>query len=218
MRVGFEQSSGDYGGDVDFDDTYVPVTLLYQTQRIAFRATVPYLEVEFADAVDSSKYTESGLGDVVLGLTFYDVFESADRSLTLDFTGKVELPTADEQKGLGTGETDYALQADLYKRIGKAAFATIVGYKIRGEPTGVSFDDSWLLSVGGLFRFSGRTQGGIFLDYRESALAGFPAIREATVSLARSVSDRWRVHGYVVRGLSDTSLDWGAGMSVRRAF
>ena len=216
--VGFEQTSGDYGNDVDLDDTYVPVTLLYQTQRLAFRATVPYLEVEFLDSVDSSKYTESGLGDVVLGLTVYDVFESGDRSLTVDLTGKVELPTADEQRGLGTGETDYSLQADLYKRNGRSAFAGTIGYKIRGEPSGVDFDDSWLLSIGGLYRFSDRTQGGIFLDYRGSAISGAQSIREATASLSRSVNDRWRVQGYVVRGLSDTSLDWGAGMWVRRAF
>jgi hypothetical protein len=218
LRVGFDQTSGDYGGSTDFDDRYMPVTLLYQTQRIAFRATVPYLEVEFVDPVDSSTYTESGLGDVVLGLTFYDVIESANGSLTVDLTGKGELPTADEAKGLGTGETDYSLQADLFKRVGDAAFVGSLGYKVRGEPSGVALEDGWLLAVGGLYRFSPRTQGSLFLDYRESSIPGGESIREATVALSRSLDERWRVQGYLVRGFSDAALDWGAGLSVRRAF
>jgi len=218
VRVGFDQTSGDYGGTTEFDDRYMPVTLLYQTQRMAFRATVPYLEVEFVDPVDSSTYTESGLGDVVLGLTFYDVFESSNGRLAFDLTGKVELPTADEDKGLGNGEPDYSLQADLYKHLGKGSLVGTLGYKVRGEPTGVAIEDGWLVSVGGLYRFSTRTQGSVWLDYRESSVPGGESIREAMASLSRDLDDRWRVQGYLVRGLSDASLDWGAGFSVRRVF
>ena len=32
--------------------------------------------------------------------------------LLIDLTGKVKFGTADENKGLGTGENDYAVQAD----------------------------------------------------------------------------------------------------------
>ena len=218
VRLGFEQTSGDYGGDTEFDDRYLPVTLLYQTDRIAFRATVPYVEIEFVDPVDSSVYTESGLGDVVLGLTVFDVIESSNGSLTVDLTGKVELPTADEAKGLGTGETDYSLQADLFKHVGKAAFVGSLGYKVRGEPAGVALEDGWLVSIGGLYRFSTRTQGSLFLDHRESSLPGSEPIREAVASLSRNVNERWRVQGYLIRGFTDTAVDLGAGMSVRRLF
>jgi hypothetical protein len=218
LRVGFDQASGEYGGVNELDDRYVPVTLLYRTQRIAFRATVPYLEVEFVDPVDSSTYTQSGLGDVVLGLTFYDVFESSNGTVAFDLTGKVELPTADEDKGLGNGEPDYSLQADFYKHLGKGSFVGTLGYKARGEPTGVLIEDGWLASVGGLYRFSTRTQGSVWLDYRESSVPGGESIREATASLSRDLDDHWRVQAYLVRGLSDASLDWGAGFSVRRVF
>lgn len=69
LRVGTERISGDYGGAVDYRDLCVPVTLLLERGRFGFRATVPYLDVEFTDPVDGSTYTESGMGDVVLGFT-----------------------------------------------------------------------------------------------------------------------------------------------------
>ena len=69
FRAGIERVTGDYGTSQEFGDLYVPLTVLYERPRLGFRATLPYLEMEFADPVTSSTYTESGIGDVVLGLT-----------------------------------------------------------------------------------------------------------------------------------------------------
>ena len=176
---------------------------------------MPYLEVEFTDAVDASTYTQTGFGDVLLGLTFYEVLRSSDRSVAVDLTTKVELGTGDEEKGLGTGETDYAVQADLYKFLDRSTLVGSVGYKVRGEPANITIDNTWFVSMGGIYRFSTATSGGLFLDYRQSSVPGFESIRELTGSLSRDLDGPWRVQGYVVRGLSDTSLDWGAGLSVR---
>jgi hypothetical protein len=218
FRTGIERTSGDYGGTQSLSDTYVPLTVLYEGRRLGFRATLPYLRVEFADPVDASTYTEAGLGDIVLGLTVFDVFRSADRSLVIDVTNKIKLGTADEHKGLGTGESDFSTQADIYKFLGPSAFVATVGYRFRGEPTTISLDDTWLMSVGGTYRFSGSTSGGLFLDYRESSLHGYESIRELTVSLSHRLERNWRIQSYLVRGLSDTSLDWGAGLSARVDF
>lgn len=218
LRTGIERTSGDYGGTQSLSDLYVPLTVLYERRRLGFRVTVPYLEVEFADSARSSTYTESGLGDVVLGLTVYDVFRSADGSIAIDVTNKVKLATADELKGLGTGETDLSVQAEIYKFLDRSTLAASVGYKLRGEPATVTIDDTWLVSVGGYYRFSESTSGGLFLDYRQSSVPGLESIHELTASLSRRLAGEWRVQGYLVRGLTDTSLDWGAGLSVRLAF
>lgn len=217
LRTGVESTSGDYGGTQDLGDLYVPLTVLYESRRAAFRVTLPYVEVEFTDPAGST-YTESGLGDVVLGLTVYDVFRSPDGSLALDLTGKLELGTADETRGLGTGETDFSIQADIFKFLGGSTLVASAGYKTRGEPANVTIDDTWLVSVGGFYHFSTSTSGGLFVDYRQSSVPGAGPIRELTASLSRRLAGRWRVQGYVVRGFSDTSLDWGAGLATRFDF
>lgn len=128
LYAGVEYTSGDYGGTEQIEDVYVPLTLIYGLPRIDLRLTVPYLEVKSGPDV-----TESGLGDVVAGITVYDVFRSDDGTLALDFTGKVKFGTADETVGLGSGETDYSVQAEVYKAIGRSGFSTGVGYKVRGD-------------------------------------------------------------------------------------
>ncbi len=218
FRTGIEQTSGDYGGSRDFRDRYIPLTVLYERSRLAFRVTLPWLEVEFADPDGLSTFTESGLGDAVLGLTVFDVLGSTDGSLALDLTSKLKLGTADERKGLGTGETDYSLQADVYKFVGRSTLVVSAGYRLRGDTATLPLDDTWLLAAGGFYRLSSATSAGLFLDFRESSVPGYESIRELTASLSRSLAGQWRVQGYLVRGLSDTSLDWAAGVATRRDF
>lgn len=218
VRVGAERISGDYGGDTDFQDLYVPTTVLFDRGRFGFRATVPYLEVEFLDPADGSTYTETGAGDVVLGFTLFDVLPPQDSAWSVDATVKVKLGTADEARGLGNGETDYTLLADLWRSLERGALIATVGYRLRGEPAGVVLEDGWLTSFGVLRYFGTATTGGLFVDYRESSIGGQEAIREVSASLSRRLYGDWRVQGYVVRGLSDTTLDLGAGLSIRRDF
>jgi hypothetical protein len=182
---------------------------------------VPYIEVEFADptsANGASTYTENGLGDTTLGLTLYDVARSGDGSVVMDLSGRIELPTADEDRGLGTGETDYSLQADFYKFLGRGALSGTLGYKVRGEPAGYALEDIWSISLGGLYRFSELTSGGLFLDIRASSIPGGESIRELTALVSRDLDERWRIEGHLLRGFSDTSLDWGGGLSIRHNF
>lgn len=217
LRVGTERISGDYGGDVDYRDVYVPATVLLDRGRFGFRATIPYLEIEFTDPLDGSTYTESGAGDVVLGLTLFDALTPRG-PWSVDATLKVKLGTADEARGLGNGEDDYTLLADLRRSLERGALVATVGYRLRGEPTGVMLEDGWLTSIGALRTFGAATTGGLFVDYRESSGLGQEAIREVSASLSRRLQRDWRVQGYVVRGLTDTTLDLGVGLSIRRDF
>lgn len=66
FRTGIERVSGDYGGVENFGDLYAPFTVLYERQRLAFRATLPYLKVEFADSATSSTFTESGCFSIIV--------------------------------------------------------------------------------------------------------------------------------------------------------
>lgn len=215
LRTGIERTSGDYGGAQEVSDLYVPLTVIYERRRVDFRVTLPWLEVEFVDPATSSTHTESGLGDAILGLTVYDVLRSSDGSVAVDITNKVKLGTADERKGLGTGENDFSVQADIYKFLSRSALVASVGYRFRGEPAGHPIDDTWLVSAGGYYRFTNSTSGGLFLDYHQSSVPGLETSRELTASLSRRLAGGSRVQGYLVRGLNDTSPNWGAGLSFR---
>jgi hypothetical protein len=213
LSAGVEYTSGDYGGTEDVEDLYAPLTVAYGLPRIDLRLTVPYLEVETGPDA-----TASGLGDVIGAFTVYDVLRSTDGTLVLDFTGRVKFGTADETVGLGSGETDYSVQADVYKALRRGGLSTGVGYKLRGDTAALDLQDVWFGYVGGLYYFSPRTLGELYFDYRQPSLVGNDAIQEVMAAITRRTSSRWRIHVYVIKGLSDTSPDWGAGLSTRANF
>lgn len=187
--------------------------MTYELRRVDLRLTVPYLEVETA-----TDTTQSGLGDVIAGLTVYDLWRSAGGTVALDFTAKIKLGTADETRGLGSGETDASAQLGLYKALARGGLSTGIGYKSRGDTQSLDLENAWFAYVGGLRSFSPRTQGGVFFDYREASIAGNEAVQELSAFIARRTAGRWGFQVYLLMGLSDTSPDWGGGISTGARF
>ena len=226
--AGVETSRGDYGGDVDIENVYVPLKLTIEGRRIATSLTIPYLSVRapigttVTDPGDmpvpgtGEVVTESGLGDVVAGLTIYDVFYSPELGLALDLTGNVKIGTADEDKGLGTGETDFTVIADLVKYFNRTTLIGSVGYKMRGEPDGYVLDDVMLGSLGAIVE-SGNSGNrvGLFLDYRESSFVGEDAVTEASVLFARRLNEKHTLQFFLAKGFGDSTADWAAGIMFR---
>jgi Putative MetA-pathway of phenol degradation len=219
LLAGLEYSRGDYGGTEALSDMYSPVTVRYTRERLGLRLTVPYLRVEFpvldtnGDPLSGRTRTEGGLGDVILGATLYDVFDSPGRGIAFDFTGKVKLATADADKSLGTGERDYSLQGDLYKFLPRTTLIATLGYKIRGHPTGVTLEDAWYAALGASRRFSSGTRAGLVVDYREPAIASNESIVETTAFVSRRINARWWIQAHVLHGAGSSSPNWGSGVS-----
>ena len=225
--TGLEYSSGTYGGTEDTEDLYVPFQGRIQLERVSFDITVPYLSVRApagttvidpdADPVPGSgeMVTQSGLGDVIAGVTIYDVFYSNDLGLAMDLTGKIKFATADEAKGLGTGEQDFTLRADFFKFFEQFTLLASAGYKFRGDPADYDLENVFLGSIGGAFLPNERSSFGVVFDYRESALIDGDAVSEMSAFISRRINDSWDIQFYAFTGFSDTSADWGAGIQFR---
>lgn len=218
LSTGLEYSSGGYGGTDDIEELYVPVTGAIYFDRVALSVTVPYLSVRTpsstseTDPVDST--TQSGLGDVVIGATVFDVFSDYERGIALDITGKIKIGSADPDKRLGTGEEDYLLLASFYKFFDHFTLMGSGGYKVRGDPPGVDLNNALLGSIGGSFAVSEVARAGITYDYREASLQDADPVSEVTVFLARRMTETWDLQFYAFGGFSDSGPDWGGGIYV----
>ena len=222
--TGIEYSSGTYGGTEDIEDTYVPLTVRFMTERVGYELTVPYLSVtgpagttvlDPADqpvAGSGPTITESGMGDVIAGATLYDVLYSDVLDMALDLTGKIKFGTADSTKGLGTGEHDFTLRADVYKFYELVTLMASTGYKFRGDPADIDLDNVLLASFGGALTLSDETRLGLVYDYRETALAVNDDVAELSAFLSHAWNDTWHIQLYAFSGFSDSSADWGAGI------
>lgn len=222
--TGVEYSSGDYGGNESIEDIYVPVMGRIDLERVSLQLTIPYLSVSAPSGTTTTGpggeplvgtgvvARESGLGDIIAGATVYDVFYSADLGLALDLTGKIKFGTADDEKGLGTGEQDYTVRADLIKFHDRLTLLASLGYKIRGEPEGYELKDVMLGSVGGVIEVNDRARFGFYYDYRESALVDGDALSELSGFVSRRIGERLQIQLYAFSGFSDGSPEWGAGL------
>ncbi len=225
LAIGAEYRSGDYGaGGSDIDDVYVPVTLDVQRDDLIFRVTVPYAWVQGpAGSLRSSEtllpgqgpqISDGGLGDVIASVTLQNLYQSADGATAVDLTGTVKLGTADEDEGLGTGETDYSGQLDVYRFLREGAVFASLGYQFRGEPQDYDLKNTWFAAAGGLFYLSSETSLGGMLSYRPEVVSSGDPAADATLFFARRLSSRVQFRGHALAGLADASPDWGVGASL----
>lgn len=229
LSTGIEYSSGKYGGDETIEDLYVPFTLNITGARLGASITVPYLNVRAPSGTINGPdgqplpgsgeiTTEGGLGDVTASVTLFDAYFNPDLALALDITGAIKFGTADLDKGLGTGENDVSVYLDTYKWFDDFTLLGSLGYRWRGEPEGVEFDDVVIVSLGGAWETRNDSLFGLMFDYRQSALAGADDIEEVTAFGSIRMSDHWQLQLYAFTGLTDSSADWGGGLSVSTDF
>ena len=230
LGAGAEYTTGDYGGDESVDEFYLPVTATLDFERVSLRLTVPFLSVRAPELTtitgpdgqpvigEGPTQTESGLGDVLASLTVFDVLSGSGGDLALDLTGKVKFGTADEEKGLGTGEQDYSLQADVFRFFDKATLMGTAGYSFRGDPEGYDLDNTFFASVGASYLVTERSRVGAFFDFRDASVPDTDKIQELSAWMSTRVGERVKAQFYVLAGFGDSSPDWGGGLSFSASF
>jgi hypothetical protein len=151
------------------------------------------------------------MGDIIAPMTFYDIYVSRSGNFIMDASLKVKLGTADEEKGLGTGETDYSVQSNAYQYFDNFSLSATIGYKVRGDPRDYNLQNVWFASLGANYRFDGTTRGGIAYDYRQSSFANNDPAKELSVYVSYRLNEDWRMQLYALTGLSDISPDFAGG-------
>ncbi len=228
ISTGFDYTTGKYGQSSSTDILTIPVIGRYDYDLWTFKLIVPWTHISGpADVVQGigllrggasrpTRQTESGLGDLVAAVTRNVLNES--NAVSLDLTGKIKFGTANRNKGLGTGENDYSLQADVYKVIDDfTPFATL-GYRILGSPPGLSLNNTWCASGGVTYRVTAPTAVGAALDLQERSSDTVENVSELTAFITHELDRHWKLQGYVLTGFTNSSPDFGIGGIVSDTF
>lgn len=224
IATGFDYSSGRYGTANLTNILTIPVIGKYETEAWSFKLTVPYVRITTYGGVIpgigpgpmnrasfTRATTQSGLGDVVAGATYYAI-DGTESSPGLDITGKVKLPTADKNVGLGTGETDYFIQLDLYQSFKKLTLSGAVGRKYFGNSQAVPLNDVNYGSVGASYKLSDHVAAGLSLDVAQASSAAGANQQEVTAFISNKFEKNKKVQGYLLKGFADGSPDTGGGV------
>lgn len=156
----WDRKLGDSDDSIDLDITTGSFSLYYGVfPRLEAGIQVQYLDLNSREEgegglyygyVISDRIEERGFGDIVLGLKF-NLLDSQTQPIGLGIMGRVKFPTADKNKWLGTGETDYGIRLILSKPFDSVAIHANAGYTIIGDPAGQSLDNVVDYGIGFLF-------------------------------------------------------------------
>lgn len=222
----FNYSRGDYGLADDTEVYLALLNLVHDTASWRFQAGIPVLHIEGPAVVVGGGAgvgsrppgsSETGLGDVTLSGT-YKFGPLSPAAIETDFTAQVKLPTADEDRGLGTGKTDVYLQFDVRKTYGRFTPFATVGYRFLGTSATYPLKDGLFASLGVATPVTDQTTAGLSFSWREKIVSGGDDSADAMVFAQHTLNTRWSALVYVLAGFTDASPDFGAGTGVSYKF
>lgn len=248
MELGVDYTTGTYGGDLSTDIFAVPFSVAYEYKSMAFKATLPWLQVsgpgnvipgltpivqdrrrgaskpeDFGDdsvpaGTDTvtTTTTNSGIGDLVLTGT-YNAIDNPD-GWRVALTGRVKVPTADANKNLGTGETDYAALVGVQRVMGRVSPFLTIGYRWLGDTATMDYRNQPFAVVGIAYIVSDVIDVDAAFYSSAPAVEGLSAAADASVGISYSMTRNLRLNAYVLRGFTDGSPDWGGGIRTRWSF
>ena len=123
----------------------------------------------------------------------------------------IKFPTASRSQGLGTGEFDFGVDADLTWTFGRFAPFVSAGYRILGSPPGTHLDDVFAGTIGSLYRIWPSLSAGALLDYRQAPTPSTGQRLELVPYTSWVIVQPWSLDSYVSIGLANGSPDVGVG-------
>jgi len=221
----FSYLTGDYGLDRRTDIYYGSAMIKRYLDRGDVTLTVPYLDISssgvtFAGGTpeaDASATGGSGLGDIILKGRYYAVEQDGPLPF-IDLVGSIKFPTADEDKGLGTGEFDFTALSEFTWRLGESPWSVLaeLGYTFVGEPAGIDVKNRWIYSVGVAYELDPKITLSGYLDGRTAIFEGQENPFSILLMGQYKFRPDLRLDTLFEFGLTDGSPDFGVTLGVRK--
>jgi len=231
LKVGGGYDQGDFGTRDTTRSFYAPVTFRYLGERfdVGVTASLIYLDTESSVVVIEGVPTPSdrlrrsrdaGFGDLYFKGRYYLLDDAGPDSFVPGLAPflKVKAPTADADKGLGTGEWDVGFGIEWDKRFREFFLLGDLSYTFIGEPPHQDFRNRPAASIGIGRQFTTQIAGTVMLDWRRSIVAKQDDALELTGIVQWRVARTLVVSPYVFVGLTDGSPDFGLGFEVSWKF
>lgn len=228
VKTAPEFTTGKYGDTVETDVTSLPITATWRDDRLSLKAKLPYLVVTGPGEVvadigplgsrEKRRKTERGIGDLTL-TGAYGIARDVGGLADIDLATAIKLPTASARRGLGTGQTDFAVELDISMPIlPTLSFETAAGRRFIGDPAGVELRDIFYGSAQVTLDLTEQLSFGIEASGQQRVIAAAKPIVEVAVFADYRLSPDLTLGAQVFRGFTRDSVDIGLGLSIARRF
>jgi len=157
--------------------------------------------------------SQSGLGDMIFraGYVLYTE-ENYIPAIRPNFY--VKFPTADKNKFLGTGAFDEGFGVELSKWIGKWLADGELGYALQGKSTVLNVKDYLYYTAGVGYQVNEHFRPMFLFKGNTAPVVGATSQLEARLRLKYQFTNHTGIDGYVAKGITTASPDYGTGLAV----
>ncbi|MBU4477706.1 MAG: transporter [Candidatus Omnitrophica bacterium] len=233
ISASLDFKSGDYGAQTTTSTIYMPFELSRYFSKGELSFTIPYIQQEseeqvkviggkpFRSKVDrqtQTKTTESGLGDIILKGE-YDLWTDQADLFFVSVLGAVKLPTADEDKGLGTGEYDFTFGVKN-KRLLNEKWKMYAGfyYTFIGEPSNEKMDNELAFDLGVSCHVLKEVEARFFYEQSTAIIPGDADPKSVVLGISYQLEKNIKLFGDLSLGLSEGSADIGLSLGINAGF
>lgn len=156
---------------------------------------------------------QSGIGDVTFR-TGYVILKEGNAIPQIRPNLFVKFPTADKNKGLGTGEFDEGFAVEVSKWFGDWYTFIEPGYTIQGKSPDLALKNYMSYSAGAGYQVTNNFRPMFILKGATAPADGSSSLLEARLKLKYQATNHTGIEGYFAKGITTSSPDYGTGLAV----
>jgi hypothetical protein len=161
---------------------------------------------------DTSR-AQSGLGDITLRAG-YVLMAEGDAMPQIRPNLAIKAPTADKDRGLGTGKFDEGLAVEFSKWFGDWQAAIEPGYTIQGKADGLSLKNYFSCNGGIGYQLTEKLMPALIIKSSSPLVAGGTALVEGRLKLSYQATQKVGIEFYAAKGITSSTPDYSTGLTV----
>lgn len=231
LVAGADHATGEFAGQ-EYETQSVSVGVGVTSGRFDASVTVPYVSTSAPEDLivsqggllgtpllasgqtETREVRRSGLGDVSVQASYALPLGDLNASVG----GSVKLPTASREEGLGTGEVDLGLSANVSHRVGDLVPFAGVGYTIVGEPEGFDVRNTLAGTAGSHVLLGGSSALSLSYNYEQSRTRDIGDRQSVGVGFGTNVASNLRLGVEGSAGLTENAPDTQLGVRLGIGF
>lgn len=166
-----------------------------------------------SSGVGSGGMGQGGIGDITARVGYVAIPERADMPAVRPNVF-VKFPTADSSMALGTGEFDGGFALELWKWLDDWHTFAEAGYAIQGKSPAIALKNYLFYSAGAGYQLTERLRPMVVLKGATPPVEGGDPLLETRLKLKYQATHHTGIEGYLAKGITSASPDYGAGIVV----
>ncbi|QXE91984.1 transporter [Geomonas subterranea] len=130
----------------------------------------------------------------------------------------VKFPTGDESRALGTGAFDQGGAVEFFKQVERWYSFVETGYTVQGHSPVLPLKDYFSFNAGTGYAITETLLPMVVLKTSTAPIEGASALVDTRIKLKYLVTGRTSIEGYLAKGWTRSSADYGSGLAVSYDF